>query len=96
MLFYVEGLQVTDAQALPDGTLEVAHAAAAGAGRKAPFSHWRRAAIRAGQCQEPGLTMDSTRDPCSTSVVSSLGRMPNSSMAVATRWMLPSTTGPTG
>jgi len=50
----------------------------------------------AGKCQETGLTMEWIRVCCSTSALSRLPRMPNSSMAFATRWMLASTTGPTG
>lgn len=54
------------------------------------------AGIRSGKCQETGLTMEWIRVCCSTSALSCLPRMPNSSMAFATRWMLASTTGPTG
>jgi hypothetical protein len=50
----------------------------------------------AGKCQETGLTMEWIRVCCSTSALSCLPRMPNSSMALATRWMLAWTTGPTG
>ena len=56
----------------------------------------RRLASGPRQSQEPGLTIDSTRVPRSTSVAYCLPSMPNWSMARATRWMCVSFTGPTG
>ena len=52
--------------------------------------------MRAGSGQVPGLIMDWTRVPCLTWAAYCWPRRPNWSMAVATRWMLAWTTGPSG
>ena len=52
--------------------------------------------MRAGSGQVPGLIIDWTRVPCLTWAAYCWPRRPNWSMAVATRWMLAWTTGPSG
>jgi anti-sigma regulatory factor (Ser/Thr protein kinase) len=91
-----EGQGSTFVVRLPLWPMPTPDTAARASARNVPLRPRRRAWRGPHSGQDPGLSIDSTRVPRSTSVAYCWPSMPNWSMAAATRWMRVPSTGPIG